>query len=247
MRVRLLIPIVCVLLAVATAARADSHLDEFKARIEAALGIEDRAERTAALGALIHREGLDDWADGLAGRTAERLADLHGRSVSFAPLPADFEALHVVDGYEYRPNLEPLGYVVITDPAAASGNESRIPYGLNAEDGRYYVPATVRRLVNPDAPPDKTLQILTIGIAHPAVTYEGWCEIALSNGTTRRVTLNDQGVGNQTLLMHGQSIEACEVTNTAGRGSLSLRLYEDDREIFMRRIETPEATITYGR
>jgi hypothetical protein len=177
------------------------------------------------------------------------LAKLHGRNVSFTPLPRPptTEPLHVADGYEYRPNLKPVGHAVFTDPAAAPGNNTKILYGLHPMERRYYFPLVVRRLVNADAPPDKQLQMLTIGAAHPPVTFAGWCDIALSNNTTKRVILDDQKIGNQTLIMRGQSIEACEVKNTSGRGSLSLRLFEDDRTLFERHIESPQTTITYRK
>ena len=49
------------------------------------------------------------------------------------------------------------------------------------------------------------------------------------------------------MILRGQTIEACELTNTGGHGPLSLRLYEDDREIFIQQIEPPETTITYRK
>ena len=98
--------------------------------------------------------------------------------------------------------------------------------------------------MNPDALPDKQLQMIAIGLTFPASTFDGWCDIALSNNTIKRVKIDDQKVGNQTMIMRGQSIEACEITNTSS-GTLRLRLYEDDREIFIQQIETPQTTITY--
>ena len=236
MRLSLLIVIACVFGALAASANANTRLEEFRARLEAALAIENEAERLAAMGALFYRGALDDWSENLAELAIGRLAQMHGREVSFAPLSPKRKTVRVRNSYEYRPNLEPLGYVVFTDPAAAPGNNTKVLYGLQPEEARYYIPLTVRRQVNPDAPSDKQLQMITIGMAHPPVTFEGWCDIALSNNTIRRVTLNDNGVGNQTRFMHGQSIEACDVTNTSGRGSLSLRLYEDGRTVFERRI-----------
>jgi len=247
MRAFLFILISLVVAAAAPAAGADALSDEFKARIEAALAIDDESERFVAVGELFHREGLDDFSAGLIDRVTGILIKLQGRDITFEPLPPDIELLHVVNGYEYRPNLEPLGRVVFTDPAAEPGNDTKVLYGRHPSEQRYFFPLTVRELVNPDAPPDKQLQILTIGNAHPPATFTGWCDIALSNNTVKRVKLEDQEVGNQTFIMSGQSIESCEVTNTGGRGGLSLRLYEDDREIFLRQIEMPETTITYSK
>lgn len=228
-------------------ARADAASDEFKARIEAALAIGDEAERSAAVGALFHQETLDDWSQSLVARVIAIIARKQGHAISFVSLSPETELLHVVDGYEYRPNLVPLGQVVFTDPAAEPGNDTKVLYGKPVGGDRLFFPLTVRQLVNPDAPPDKQLQMIAIGSAHPPAEFAGWCDIALSNNTITRITLDDQEIGNQTRIMRGQSIDACEVTNTGGRGGLSLRLYEDDREIFIRQIEAPDAIITYRK
>jgi hypothetical protein len=247
MRTTLFILTAFVVAITAPTARADELSDEFKARIEAALAIKDEGARFVTVGDLFYREGIDEFSAGLIDRVTGIVTKLQGRDITFEPLPPDLELLHVIDGYEYRPNLAPLGRAVFTDPAAAPGNDTKVLYGRPPNEQRYFFPLTARVLVNPDAPPDKQLQILTIGAAHPPATFTGWCDIALSNNTVKRVTLDDQNVGNQTFIMRGQSIDACEVTNTGGRGSLSLRLYEDDQEIFIRQIETPEATITYSK
>ncbi|NKB49748.1 MAG: hypothetical protein GKS02_10365 [Alphaproteobacteria bacterium] len=247
MRALLIVLIAAISTAFAPSARADAATDAFKARIEAALAIGDEAGRSAAVGALFNQVAVDDWSKSLVDRVIAIVAKKRGHDISFIPLSPDTELLHVVDGYEYRPNLEPLGQVVFTDPAADPGNDTKVLYGSRAGDGQLFFPLTVRVLVNQDAPPDKQLQILTIGSAHPPATFEGWCDIALSNNTVTRITLDDQDVGNQTRIMRGQSIEACEVTNTGGRGGLSLRLYEDDREIFLEQIEVPDAVINYRK
>ena len=247
MRALLYILMTFLLVAAAPAARADALTDEFKARIEAALANDDDTERFVAVGNLFYGEDFDDFSAGLIDRVIGIVSEKRGHDIAFEPLPPDIELLHVIDGYEYRPNLVPLGRVVFTDPAAAPGNDTKVLYGRHPSEQRYFFPLTMRELVNPDAPPDKTLQILTIGIAYPSATFTGWCDLALSNNTVKRVTLEDQGVGNQTLIMRGQSIEACEVTNTGGRGGLSLRLYEDDREILVQHIEMPETTISYSK
>ncbi len=228
-------------------ARADSQLDNFQKRIETALAIADGSARATALNALFHRENLDDWSAKMAGRMSGHLDKLQGRAISFAPLPPDNVSLHVVDGYEYRPNLKPVGHVVFTDPDARPGNNTKVLYGYDSARSRYAFPVVVRILVNPNAPKDKQLQMIAIGMAHPPVTFEGWCDISLSNNTVNRVTLGDQKIGNQTRIMRGQSIERCEVTNTSGRGALSLRLFEDDRKLFEDRVEAPHTTIVYRK
>ena len=247
MRITSFLMIVCTLGVASLAAHADALLDDFKVRIEAALAIGDEDKRAEAVSDLFYREDINKWSERLAKRTINHLVELNDRKVSFEPLRQHSNRVHVRNGYEYRPNIEPLGYVVFDNPAGRKGNKMKAPYGLPPDKQRYYLPITVRKLANPDAPPDKQFQILTIGIANPPVTFKGWCNIALSNKTIKRVTLNDRKVGNQTRVLRGQSIEQCSVTNTAGRGSLKLRLQADRETIFERRIEAPETTITYRK
>ena len=228
-------------------AHADALSDEFKTRIEAALAKDDESERIVAVGDLFHQDDIDEYTAGMIDQVIGIVIKLRGHDITFEPLPPDIELLYVIDGYEHRPNVAPLGRVVFTDPAAAPGNDTKVLYGRHPTDQRLLFPLTTRVLVNPDAPPDKQLQMIAIGLAFPPSTFEGWCDIALSNNTTKRIKLHDQGVGNQTMILGGQSIEACELTNTSDDGTLSLRLYEDDREIFIQRIEAPETTITYHK
>ena len=229
----------------ASTAFGQELLEDFEARIQAALAIANEDARFNAVEQLFYRGNLDAWAEELAKTTPEYVARLQSRNITFEPLASDSNFEHVVDGYEYFPNLIPLGYVVFTDPQAVPGNNTKAPYGLIPSEQVYAMPLTIRRLVNPDAAPDKQLQMLAMGVGHPAATFEGWCDVALSNNTIRRIILDDQGIGNQTRILRGQRIEACEVINTSDYGSLSLRLFEDDETLLERNIEIPDTTITY--
>lgn len=215
-------------------------LDTFKSRIEAAFADQDI---TTAVTRLFYRENLDQEMSAMLDRTVQRLIDLEEVDVQFLPVPEDAQLVGVVDGYEYRPNLEVLGYVSLGKNRM--GGTTKAPYG-QAPDGRYFLTATTRTLVNPDAQPDKQLQMIVVGIGHPAVTFEGWCDVLLSDNNTIRRPLTDSGNGNQTLIMRGQAIQGCEVTNTSGRGILSLKLMEDKELIFEERIGTPDNTIIFS-
>jgi len=218
--------------------------EAFTARVEEAFAAGDADERAGRIHALYHRDGVDEWTGRLVEQASSLLARTVDPVVTFEPPDSDATFLSVLDGYEYSPNLAPEGYVVLTLPDAEPGNETRIPYARRA-DGFHVFPAVTRRLVDPDALPDKQLQMIVIGVASPPSTFEGWCDLALSNGTTERLVLGDQGAGNQTRIQRGQRIEACEVTNTSERGSLSLRLLEDDTELFEGRVEAPDLRIVY--
>jgi len=43
-------------------------------------------------------------------------------------------------------------------------------------------------LVAADAKPDVTLQIITIGMANPPLTFSGWCDVELSDGSIQVTT-----------------------------------------------------------
>lgn len=224
----------------------DESLESFAARIAEAFAPSSADARAVKIAALFHKAGLDSDTEKLLERSSRHLARLENPSIAFEELPVDADVINVLDGYEYAPNLPPLGYLVLTEADARPGNHTRIFYARTDDDGGLVIPAVTRRLINPDAEPDKLLQMLAMGIAHPALTFEGWCDLALSNGKTERVRLDDQGIGNQTIIMRAQRILACELTNTAQEGRLSLTLLEDDREIFRKAVDYPETIIRYA-
>ena len=238
----------CILYSVSftASAKAADSLEDFTLRLAEAFAEGDKSARTQRIQTLFYPAGLDEETAKLMERSSRYLANIERPEVAFEAVPDDAEFLNVLDGYEYTPNLVPEGYVVLTKPGAEPGNHTRIPYGRRPEDGLYLFPAMTRKLVNPDAEPDKQLQMLAMGIGHPALTFEGWCDLALSNGTTKRITLEDQGIGNQTRIYRGQKILACDITNTSGRDRLSLILMEDETTIFEGAVEFPETKITYS-
>ena len=166
MRTALFILTAVVFAAAAPTARADASQDEFQARIEAALAIGDEAERASAVGALFYRGDLGEWAQSLVERVIKIVAEKQGHDISFERLSPDTETLHVIDGYEYRPNIKPLGQVIFTDPAADPGNNTKVLYGRHPNEERFYFPLTVRLLVNPDAPPDKQMLKSELVVEH---------------------------------------------------------------------------------
>lgn len=232
MRTARLIFVLFLGLPLAVPAGVEELRQDFRKRIDSALNEHDTEARAASVKNLFYPEGLDESTQALLDRTVQRLLDSSRREVHFEPLPADTVFVHALNGYEYRPNLEPLGYVVFTDPDEPAGNDTRIFYGRHPDNGRYYFPATVRKLVDPNVPADKQLQILAVGVGHPPVQFSGWCDIQLSNGKTRRVTLQDNGVGNQSRFLRGQTITACELRRQSDHGTLSLQLLEGKEELF---------------
>lgn len=214
-------------------------LEAFKSRIESAIGHDDK---DGAVRALFYQQGLSEEMQGMLDMVVVRVARRDHVQPSFVDIPEEAQLVAVVDGFEYRPNINVLGYVDLGKNNM--GGNTKAPYGL-AADGRYYFSATTKTLVNADAKPDRQLQMIAIGSGHPAVTFDGWCDILQSNNEIIRKTLSDQGIGNQTLIMRGQQFESCELNHTGSSGGLSLRLMVDDDVVFEQHTESPDDRIVY--
>lgn len=212
-------------------------LDEFANRIGAAYRA---ADKDAALKALFYLDGVDpDTMKMYEQRTIKRMLGRYDSpAITFEPVPAGNDFTYVAQGYEYRPNLKIVGYAVLN-------GKTKAPYGIRGD--RHYFIGVLRTKIEPPPPPDTLLQMMVIGMGSPPVTFTGYCNVLQGNGKLRRMELEDSGRGNTTSAIMAQSIEQCELTNTSGRGALSLRLSEGETEIFKQRVEAPDATITYRR
>lgn len=223
-------------LSVSHPARAES-VDAFLSRVRQAYAA---ADRTAALKEQFYLEGMDAESLAMYDRLIfRRMLDKYDNpSLAVEALPEDFDPLQVAGGYEYRPNLKPLGYVVI-------GGRTRALYGRHGD--RYYFTGVTRtRIANP-AGPERMLQMIVMGMAHPAIEFDGYCEVTLANRDRKRVRLNDEGLTSKTMLVTGVRIESCEVRNLSGRGSLMLRLLEGEDQIFDRQVDSPQHEISFTR
>ncbi len=229
---------VFVILGFAPAARAES-VDAFLSRIARAYAAPDRV---AALREQFYLEGMDAETLAMYDRLIFRRLATKNENPSLAvePLPEDFNGLQVTGGYEYRPNLKPLGYVVI-------GERTRVLYGKRAE--RFYFTGVTRTAITNPAGPEQMLQMMVMGMGmgNPAVRFDGYCEVLLANRTRQRVRLSDEGMTSRTMMVTGVRIESCELRNLSDQGSLMLQLLEGDDKIFDRQIDHPEAAITFSR
>lgn len=108
---------------VALVSHAES-LDTFKSRIETAFTSQDT---TTAVTRLFYSENLDREMSAMLDRTVQRLIELEKVTVQFLPVPEDAQLVAIVDGYEYRPNLEVLGYVSLGKNRI--GGTTKTPYG----------------------------------------------------------------------------------------------------------------------
>jgi hypothetical protein len=101
-------------------------VDDFLARVTRAYA---SPEKHSALRDLFYMEGMDaDTIEMYDSRIIDRmLGKYETPSLTVEPLPADFDPLQVGGGYEYRPNLAPLGYVVV-------GGRTRALYGQRGDN-----------------------------------------------------------------------------------------------------------------
>lgn len=213
------------------------ELSDFAERISAAY---QTIDRPTALMNLFYLDGVDHETRTMFEQSAIPLTlGKHDDSrISFEALPFDFVGLYVADGYEYKPNLKLLGYVVLD-------GRTRAPYG--AHGGRYFFTGMTRTLVDPNAPPDVTLQMIVMGFGVPAVEFTGFCDVMQSNNKMRRIALKDNGHGNNSVILRAQYIDQCRVVNESGHGSLQVRLIENGQDVFVQSIEASESLIAYQR
>lgn len=232
-----LLAVLAFALAIAAAPVSAETRAEFQARIQAAFVAPDKKGALLKLFRLadVDVETRGTYQNMIVGRM---LARYDAPSGAFEPLPAGFDPVYVMRGYEYRPNIAPRGIVVLN-------GKTRVPYGLHG--GRYYLVAAARTRIEPTPGPDRTLQMMAVGMGHPTVRFDGHCDVMQGNGKLKRMTLGDEGRGNQTAIITAQFIKACELRKRSPHGTLWLRLQEGDGVVFDHRIELPETTIVYRR
>jgi hypothetical protein len=212
-------------------------VNDFLARVAKAYASPDKQ---AALRDLFFMKGMDaEIVEMYDSRIIGRMLGKHDSpSLAVAPLPADFDPVQVGGGYEYRPNMAPLGYVVV------DGN-TRAPYGQHGD--RYYLVGMVRTQIENPAGPEQMLQMIVLGFGNPQIGFDGHCDVLLANRSVKRVRLHDEGLTSKTMMVTGVRIEACELRNLSGQGAVMLRLLEGDDQIFDHQVEFPENTISFTR
>lgn len=226
---------VAVLAALTGGAFAET-LDDFADRVKQALAAGDKH---AAVRSLFNLDGMDDEVIAMYDkRTIPMLARRAAEKITFEELPADFRGEYVQQGYEYRPNLDPLGYLVLD-------GKTRAPYGKIGE--RYYITGMSRKLVNANPPAEITVQVNVFGFSTPPVRYSGSCDILQSNGKTLTMPIEDIGVGNNTMAMNAVRIETCSVTKLSGDGPLTMRVLEADAVLFERQVTNIGEKLVFSR
>lgn len=220
---------------------AAESTDAFLKRITAATMVLDKDQKRQALSDLFYFKGVDETTRArFTTKVIDRVMMKYIDPVlSLAPLPGEFEGTHVKDGAEYRPTLPLLGLVIINET-------TRLAYG--EAGGRYYIAASTKTVVNPNAARDIPLGILVIGTRSPErVKFKGTCSVLLSNNKEKELTVDDQGLASFSLTLPGQHITACKILRASATGRLQLVLTEDEREVFKSEFIDSDQPILFKR
>jgi len=224
------------LLAMLTSTSQAETLDDFANRVRSAFAASNQHQAVRSLFSL---QGMDEEVIALYDkRTIPLLLRRPAEMVTFEELPADFRGEYVQQGYEYRPNLKPLGYLVLN-------GKTRVPYGK--VDERYYITGMSRKQVNANPPAEITVQVNVFGFSTPPVRYSGSCEILQSNGKTVTMAIEDTGIGNNTMAMNAVRIESCQATKQSGDGPLTMRVLEADVVLFEQQVNDIGASLIFNR
>lgn len=161
----------------------------------------------------------------------KRLKTAKNLRLTLEPLPKDFRSEYVVNGIRHHANLKPLGFVKFTYQRDKSTGDSStsIPYGKKAD--RFLFIGTVKEKLEGDFPPSKQIQVIIMGMGHPAVKFAGTMTYLQGNKPITE-KIEDLGSGNLTRIVRGEAITHLEVHRTSAKGTLKVIIMEDEDTIF---------------
>ena len=194
----------------------------------------------------------------------KKLKTAKNLKLAFEPLPKDFKSEYVLDGIKYQPNLKPLGFVKFTYKRDKSSTDSgtSIPYGQRGN--RYLFIGTVKQKLAGEFPPSKQIQVIIIGMGHPAVEFAGTMTYLQGNKPITE-KIKDLGSGNLTRIVRGEAITHLEVRRrtfssrthpersggevhrTSPNGTLKVIIMEDEETIFETKELDADRSIVFNR
>lgn len=152
-------------------------------------------------------------------------------SVSFQALKPDAKTEYTLNGVRTYPNLKPLGRVRIQFKKNSSGIASTSAF-YGVKDGAYYFTVAVQEKVREDAPVTQQIQVNVFGTMAPKpVKFKGHF-IITQNEKPIRYELEDEGRGNQTMVVRGEDLTYLELRRTSSQGELKVRIQVGDDEVF---------------
>lgn len=78
------------------------------------------------------------------------------------------------------------------------------------------------------------------------VEISGWCDIEIGNRTLSRTDFSSSTPEMEPVVVHGRSIDSCEVRRQSGQGTFTLILLADGAEIYRKTTREGETAIKYG-
>ena len=86
---------------------------------------------------------------------------------------------------------------------------------------------------------------IQIDISGPeTIIFSGWCDIAVNKQNLKRIPI--EGSERLTLTHQGEYIDYCEIVNASEKGSVTLTLQENGKQIYLRSTKETEMKIHYG-
>ena len=201
---------------------APTSAEQLRSELAAAI----KAKDTNAIISLFNLQGVLDDMKLIPEMMAASLAQDEVASVKLSPLPADTELTNELNGVRYFPNVTVVG--IIDVESKSPGNATQIPYGESA--GKFYLPGTVKETFNPNAPREKMLGVMFIGLFQKKSEVINGAYVYLKGG--KELTAVVSFTNSMSYNFWGDGIKSCLFTNASSEGSIKLRITEDGKNIY---------------
>ena len=201
---------------------APTSAEQLRSEFAAAI----KAKDTNAIISLFNLQGVSDDMKQIPEMMAASLAQDEVASVKLSPLPADTELTNELNGVRYFPNVTVVGMIDVE--SKSPGNATHIPYGESA--GKFYLPGTVKETVNLNAPKEKMLGVMFIGLFPKKSEVINGAYVYLKGGKELTAVVNF--TNSMSYNFWGDGIKSCLFTNASSKGSIKLRITEDGKNIY---------------
>jgi hypothetical protein len=195
--------------------------EQLRSELESAI----KAKDTNAIISLFNLRGVSEDMKSEAVEAAAEMVKDDIASVKLAPLPADFQHTNELNGVRYFPNVAVVGIIDVetTNP----GNGTQIPYG--EKDGKFFLPGTIKETFNANAPKEKSLGIMFIGLFPQKEIVNGRYVFSKGGKEINEVVSFTNSIS---FIFWGDSIQSCRFTKSSNEGSMRLKIMEDGKNIF---------------
>ena len=196
--------------------------EQLRGQLESAI----KAKDTNAIISLFNLQGVAEDMKSIPEMMASSLAQDEVASVKLSPLPADTELTNELNGVRYFPNVTVIG--VIDIESKRPGNATQLPYGESA--GNFYLSGTVKETFNSNAPKEKMLGVMFVGLFPKKSEVINGAYVFLKGG--KELTEVVSFTNSMSYNFWGDGIKSCRFTNASSEGSIKLRITEDGKNIY---------------